>query len=401
MIKAIEIWRDYQADPKHCLSTLSEALNNGLQGRPGGIRPNEFSLTDLAAHFITVDREPIGYDGLRAWIQGGRLLESAVSSSAFAAITQRIIQAAVLEGAQLPGMVLSNVVPTIQARKRELHLPVLTLPMQDGKDFVYDEGQDKPVVALYAEYVKSLPVIKNGGLIPITREAILFDETDQILDAARRIGERIALEKERKLVRFLTGCVSNCVIERRRTDSGEVTSSLFLTSGRWVNSQTNALADWTDIDDAENLILGNTLPTTGHPPVLTRRHLLAPPQLRSVVARILNATEVKSSTSSGGVTREVISASPVADLGIQMLVSPLVWSEQVAAGVSSATAAGTWFYGDLVQAARYYQLWPLEVQEHRDDLALARADILVAFSASEAGVPVIVEPRVWTRNLPS
>lgn len=401
MISASELRRDYQADPKRCLSVLTEALQAGLAGKPGGVKPSEFSFTALAEQFITVGGEPIGRDGLRAWLESGQLLESSVSASAFAIITQRVIQTAVIEGAQLPAAVLSGIVPVIQARKRELHLPVITLPLRDGKSLVYEEGQDKPAVGLYAEYVKSLPVIKNGAILPITREAILFDETDTILDAARRIGEWIALEKERKIVRFITGCVNNCVIERRRTDASEVTSNLFLSTGRWTNTQANPLQDWTDIDDAENLILDNTLPGTEHPPVLTRRYVVVPPQLRSTAARILNATEVKSTLTSGGTGREVISANPVADLGIQMLVSPLVWSEQVEAGTSRATAAGTWFYGDLVQAVRYFQLWPLEVQEHRDDLALARADVLVAFSASEAGVPVIVEPRVWTRNTPN
>ncbi|MBC7335763.1 MAG: hypothetical protein H5U01_05760, partial [Clostridia bacterium] len=176
----------------------------------------------------------------------------------------------------------------------------------------------------------------------------------------------------------------------------EITSNLFLTTGRWVNQQANPLVDWTDIDDAENLFLSNTLPGTNLPPMLSSRCILVPPQLRTTANRILNATEVRTGTSN-----VVASANPLANMGIQPVVSTLLYSEQVAAGVSQATAAGTWFYGDLLQAFRYVQAWPLEVTETRDSASQRRADILVQFDASESGIPMVVEPRVWAKNTPS
>lgn len=396
MIRVSEVYKHFRSDPRGCLSDLSEALDRHIQGKPGGVKPDEFSITDLAAHFIMVDGEPIGYEGTRIWASTGRIVESAVSTSAFAAITQRIVNAAVLEGYQLPDTVLSRAVPVIRGRNRDARIVNFTVPLAEGKVLSYEEAQDKPTVALYVEYVKTLPTRKKGAVIPITREAVLADDTGGVLEAARRVGQVIALEKEALLTQFVCGLVSNCVIEKRKTDSSEATSNLFLTTGRWVNQQTNAMSDWTDFDDAENLILGNTLPGTGRPPMLTKRFAVVPPQLRSAAMRILNATEVRSGTSN-----VVASANPLAGLGVQLIASPLVYSEQVAAGVSTATAAGTWFYGDLTQAVRYYELWPLEVVELRDERTAARADILVEFAVGENGIPVIVEPRVWTKNLPS
>jgi hypothetical protein len=398
MIKAKEIYKLYQSDKRQCLTVLQEALDLGIRGQPGGIRPEEFSLRDLAAYFVMVDGEPIGHEGLRAWESGHLIEADVVSSTAFAAITQRVVNAAVREGFQLPAVQLSNLIPVVQARSRETQLPNFTLPLGDKSNLEYGEGQDVPMVGMMAEYVKALPPKKRGGRLPITREAIIFDETGRILDEARRLGEMIALEKERLIVRYITGLVPNCVIERRKTYSAELTADLFYSSGgNWTNQQTNPFADWTDIDDAENLILSNTLPGTTMPPMLTRRFLVAPPQMRSTVARVLNATEVRSGTSN-----VVASANPVADLNIQSIVSPLIYSEQVAAGLSGSVAGGTWFYGDLIQAFRYVQVWPLEVTEsNNNDASLRRADILVEFQASEHGIPMVVEPRVWTKNLPS
>lgn len=396
MIRAKEVYKHFKSDRQQCLADLQEALNRGLQGKPGGIKPDEFSIRDLAAHFVTVNGEPIGHELVEDWASGRLIEADVVSSSAFSAITQRVVYAAVLEGYQYPDAPLSRLVRTVQARSRDTRILNFTLPLADGKSLEYAEGQDKPAIGLMTEYVKSLSPVKRGARIPITRETVLYDETGQVLEAARRVGEAIALEKERALIRYVAGLVSNCVIEKRKTDSSESTSDLFLTSGRWVNQQANPMTDWTDFDDCENLVLGNTLPGTQQPPILTNRFVLVPPQLRSTVNRILNATEVRTGTSN-----IVAAANPLANMGIQPIVSPLVWSEQVAAGVASATAAATWFYGDLLQAMRYVQVWPLEVTENRDDVGLRRADILVEYQASENGVPAVVEPRVWVKNTPS
>lgn len=396
MINVKELCRHYRSDPRQCLRDLQEALNNHIQNKPGGLSPDEFSLRHLAAYFVTIDGEPIGHELLEAWVSG-HLIEATVSSSAFAAITQRVVNAAVLEGYQLPETPLSRLVKTVTARSRTTQLPNFTLPLSDGRSLEYAEGMPKPAVGLMTEYVRAMPITKRGGRIPITREAVLFDETGQVLEAARRLGEVITLEKELLLTRFVTGLVSNCVIERRKTDSSEVTSDLFLSTGRFVNQQTNPLEDWTDIDDAENLFLQITLPGTNLPPMLTNRIILVPPQLRSTASRILNATEVRS-----GTTKVVASANPLATLGIQVVSSPLVYSEQIAAGVAGATAARTWFYGDLLQAFRYVKAWSVEVKESSDSDALnQRSDILVEFNVSECGIPIVVEPRVWSKNTPS
>lgn len=396
MIRAKEVYKHFKSDKRQCLADLQEALDRGLQSKPGGIKPDEFSIRDLAAYFVTVNGEPIGHELVEDWASGRLIEADVVSASAFSAITQRVVYAAVLEGYQYPDAPLSRLVRTVQARSRDTRILNFTLPLADGKSLEYAEGQDKPAVGLMTEYVKSLTPTKRGARIPITRETVLFDETGQVIEAARRVGEAIALEKERVLTQYVTGLVPSCVIEKRKTDSSEVTSDLFLTSGRWTNQQTNAMADWTDFDDCENLVLQNTFPGTQVPPILTNRFVLVAPQLRSTVNRILNATEVRT-----GSSNIVASANPLANMGIQPIVSPLVWSEQVAAGVSSETAAATWFYGDLLQAMRYVQVWPLEVTENRDDVGLRRADILVEYQATESGVPVVVEPRVWIKNTPS
>jgi hypothetical protein len=401
MVKAQEIFRQFCTDPKTTLQDLHEALERGRTGKPGGLRPEDFSLRDLAASFIT-DRhgEPIGLAGLEAYCRGTHLLEAdgVLTTSAFATITGQILNAAVLEGYQLPEFTLSRLVPAIDGRARQARLAGVSLPLADGKTLQVAEGQEYPALGMYDEYVKTPETVKRGAIVRITKEAILQDETGQILDQARRIGERIGLEKETALVDYIVGAVSGCVVEKRVGDSAEGSYNLFYstTGSRYVNQQVNALADWTDVDAAEDLFLGIQMPGTGQPPILTQRVILVPPQLRSTANRIVSATETRS-----GSSNVVVAGNPLAGMNLQVVVSSLVYSRLVASGQPAATAAGIWFYGDLTRAFRYYRNWDLQVEEDRSGALAFSHDVVAAFKASERGTPVVVEPRLWSRQMPS
>ncbi len=400
MVAAKELFRAYQADPRTTLADIREALHRGRTGQPGGVRPNEFSLRDLAAYFIT-DRtgEPIGLSGVESLYEGTLLLESGtVTTHAFTAITGQILLTAIREGYDLPEFVLSRTVPSIDGRAPSARLVGVSLPLSEGKSLIVPEGQEYPALGMYEDYARTPEVVKRGAIIKITREALYRDETGMILEQARRVGEVIGLQRETALVDYAVGAVSNCVIEKRAGDTSEGTYNLFYSTAgsRYVNQQVNALVDWTDVDDAENLFLGITMPGTGAPPVLTQRYIVVPPQLASTAFRIVTATETRSGTSN-----VVVAANPLAQRGIQVIVSPLVYTRLVAAGFSSNVAAGTWFYGDLPRAIKYYRDWDLKVEEGRDLLLSFTHDVVVAFKASECGTPVIAEPRLWSRQTPS
>lgn len=402
MVRAAELFKSYRANPHQTVQDLREALDRGRDGKPGGVKPDEFSIRDLAAWAIC-DRhgEPIGLPVLESFCKGELILEAdaGLSMSAFASITRQVIVSATLEGYDVPAFVLSKMIPVITGRQEQTKLAGVSLPQKDGKSLEVPELGEFPLLGMSDEYVKTPAAKKRGGIVAISKEAVLADDTGKILDQARQVGQITALQKELLITDYVIGAVSNCVVEKRVGDSGEVTKNLFYTSTdseRWTNAHVNALADWSDIDTAENLFLANTLPGTGQPPTLIDRLVLVPPQLRSTASRILNATETRSG--SGNV---VVAGNPVASLGLQMAASPYVYSQLVAAGVAASDAAGTWFYGDLKQSFRYYQRFGLKVEEDRTGEAAFTHDILVRFKASECGTPVVVEPRVWAKNNPS
>jgi hypothetical protein len=402
MIHAQELLRAYRANPRQTLADISESLSRGREGKPGGLKPEDFSLRDLAAAFIVDDHgESIGLANLERLCRG-QLLEStgALTPSMFATITGQIVNVAFMEGYTLPEFVLSAAVPTISGTATQARLTGVSLPMKDQKVLELNPGQEYPSVGMYEEYVKTPETVKRGAILSITKEAILQDAGSQILDQARRLGELIGKQKELALTDYIIGAVSNCVIEKRVGDSSEQTCDLFYSSTddspRYVNTQANAFSDWTDIDKAEELFLGITMPGTGEVPSLTQRTILIPPQLRSAVSRVLSATETRS-----GSSNIVVAGNPVANLSVRTLTSPWVYSRLAASGAAEATAAGTWFYGDLARAFRYYQNWGLTVEEDRSGAVAFTHDILVRFKASEKGTPAVVEPRFWSKQTPS
>jgi hypothetical protein len=399
MISAARLARDFRLDYQRTLSDLSEGL------RSGQIKPTEFSLRDLAANLVIAGDSSLGHEGLRLLEGRGdqlRLLEStgAVTTSAFRLVTGRVIDAAVLEGAQLPGNPLSAAMPVVSGRKRRTEMPSPTIPLKEGKSVGdIQEAEEYPVLGIYGERVKNMPARKKGFQIPITREAVLEDDTGALLDAARQSGQMIAREKEHLITDFVAGLISNCVIEQRRGDTGDVVKNLFYLAAdteRWANSHVNALVDFTDIDAAAAMLELNVLPGTESNPVLLQRVLLVPERARSNAFRVLNAMETRT-----GSSPQTVAPNPLNDLGITLISSPHLYQRNLASGANDAQSAGRWYYGDMAQAFRYYELWPIETQEDNTPSQRLTHDIWTRYTVSEMGVPVAVQPRVWSRNLPA
>jgi hypothetical protein len=401
MIRSQGLLREWLHDPAGTATELGKALQKGE------VKPSEFSLRDMAANLIyeTQTGEPIGEAGLRI-LESDRqrmaLAESTgvITTSAFRTITNRIVSAAVMEGARFAEPVISPVLPVVEGRLSRTEFVMPTVPQGPGRSFTdIGEGEEYPIFGIQGERVKTLPARKKGFQIPLTRELVLSDDTGTLLQSARDAGAAIARAKENLCVDFVAGFVQNCVIEQLAGDPSDVVSNLFLTSGRWTNDQVNQLVDWTSIDNALALIQLNVVPSTGDPPVVNQQYLVVPQMLYAQAYRILNAIETWSAVND----RTVVAPTPFrAGEGgggtIRILVSPHLYFRATSNGFSDAQARGVWFFGDLAQAFGYYQLWPIEVEEDSSPAQRLTHDIWVRFRVSECGIPFVKQPRVWTRN---
>lgn len=403
-IKAAQLARTYRTSPRETIQALQEALQDGFEGKPGGLKPSDFSIRDLAANLITIGNDPIGHVRLEQYCRPDEspLLEAALDTTAFDALTRNIVNVAVLEGYTLPSFVLSAAVRTIAGRSMFPRITGVSLPLKGNADLEVAENEAIPLVGMGDEYARGAQTVKHGAIVAISKETVLADETGQILESAARVGELIGLEKETILTDLICGLDSDCVIERRVGDVTEQTGDLFQDGDaqslgdRYTNVADITLTDWTDIAEAEQLLAAITLPGTASPVMLTRRLMLVPTQLKFTAARIVAATETRSGT--GNI---VVAGNPIGPLDITLVSSPLVYSRQIAASVSAGDAAGSWFYGDLYRAVAWYQNWGITVEEDRGGELAFTNDILARYKATIRGGPVVTEPRCWSRLQPA
>ena len=160
----------------------------------------------------------------------------------------------------------------------------------------------------------------------------------------------------------------------------------------WDNLEaSNALVDWTDIDNAERLFAGILDPETGEPILINPSHLIVTRQLLYTARRIVNASEITVTTpgyATTGNPTETRAQNPVQNYSI-------VSSNQLAARMATDTS---WFLGDPGKAFRYMENWPLTVvQAPANNEAEFTSDVVMRFKASERGAFATVEPRAMVK----
>ena len=160
-------------------------------------------------------------------------------------------------------------------------IPGVALPRDPGEDFVEAEEMDElHYVGFSEEYVETPATTKRQLGIAITKEAIFFDRTGLVLDRASYVGTILGLRKEKNLLGVLIGAV-NTFKEKRTGDSAAVSLKTYYAAddnGRWVNHlDGNPLADWTNINAAEQAFSQITDPNTGEPIILPGRRVLIAP----------------------------------------------------------------------------------------------------------------------------
>jgi len=404
MIKARNIGRLMRLDPARCRSELQEALDLHVAGEPGGLRPEEFSVRDLAEELI-VDRqgEPIGYRGVNDLYNPMQVTEatSAVDSTAFANITGQLVISQVLQSYQSEEYVASRLVPNRPTRFDGEKIPGVAMPSDPGKDDLeVREAQEYPSFGFGEEYIETPSTTKRGLVIPVTKEAIFFDRTGLVLNRASQVGEILGLNKEKRLLDVMIGAV-NPYQEKRAGDAALTSRNTFYASsdsGPWVNQRySNELEDWSAIDVAEQLFADMLDPNTGEPILIGGRVIMVPPAKAMTGRRLLSATELRETTNTN---TQMVSGNPLAGMGLRMEASRLLYRRLISAlSLDADTAKGYWFYGDPAKAFAYMENWPISVvQAPANSEAEFMQDVVVRYKASERGAAAVMEPRAWQKH---
>ena len=351
----------------------------------GEVQPGDYSIRELFEGFVEDGRELA--DSWNPNRGGGvTLMESgnAIDTAAFSNITGQIVYTRVIQAFEDPNYIGDQLVETVQTQFNGEKIAGIGR-LGDAAQTI-DEGGIYPTIGTSEEWIDTPATTKRGFIVPVTKEAIFFDRTGLILDRAREVGQFAALNKEKRILDTVLGITTSY----RR--NGAAAIATYQASTPFINvKSSNALVDWTDIEDAELLFDALTDPNTGEVINVVPDTLIVPTALKYTARRIVRATEVqfnKGGYNASSDVQRTVSANPLQDYNI--LTSRLVKSR-----TSSAT---TWFIGNPKKAFRYMQNWPITVvQAPNNSEAEFTQDIVARFKVSERGVPAVIEPRYMVK----
>lgn len=350
------------------------------------IRPEELSLRRLAAALVEDGSEYV--ESLDP-SSGSRISESAVDTSAFSNIVGTLISAKILEAYGQPEYVFSRTIPVYQSRLSGERVAGVSMP-HDGND-VIGEGMPYPSVGVGEDYIDLPHTEKRGQVVKVTREAVFFDQTGQVLMRAAQVGAGLAANKEKRLVDVVIGATNNHKWKGTAYDTYQATSP-------WVNIKaSNTLVDWTQIDAAAQLLYGMTDPNTGEPILVSAKHIIVNGAYRQAASRAVLADRivvVSPGFATSGSPTQTEAANPFKG-AYQVIDSPYVNARQSAASQNAAC----WFLGDLTKAFAYIENWPLTVRtagpDHPDNFG---SDVLHQFRADERGRAAVMDPRYIVKS---
>jgi hypothetical protein len=357
--------------------------------KKGELKLSEVSIRDIA-------EATLGAAGMRALSkpsEGGLITDTVkeavapVNLSLFSHITGQMIYQGIYEAYSAPEYIGEQLVTMETSREDNTRVPGIA-PIDDDALEV-EEGGEYPDVKFGEDYV-DIPQSKKRGLkIGVTREAVFFDRTGQVLEQARTVGDRLALNREKRILRTVLG-IDNTFKRKGVTRDTYVTAAENAADPR-KNEVVQELTDYKSLDTIMAMFSAmKDDRKVGEPIVVAPKIMLVNDALVYTARDILKATEV---TLNPGVTSGVSTRMPNPYNGQSLLVaSPWVRALLEAAGVSAANAAKYWYMGDFKRAFRYRTLFPLQVIAAQNDKDSFDRDVVAQFRADERGVPYVWAP---------
>lgn len=340
-----------------------------------------------------------------------RLQEAAggVSTAAFMNVNRPFAYTAFMEPYSYPQFVFSQLIPSTPlaaGSTKFLRMPGITNIGDEA--LMVPEGDPFPLAGVTENFIETPEVIKRGAKVPVTKEALFFDRTGQLVEQCRDVGRAMALNREKRAIRCVVDAGESVTNGFYRYRWGKSTSGLAViaTYGdnagthNWDNlAASNAFTDFANMNTAWQLLMSQTDPFTGEPIFFQPRHLVVGPSLAFNVPRVMQATIT---TAVGGFPTSGNPNQSTYDNPVNSIVGPVT---PVGTGSmlyeninATASAATTWYLGDLSRAFGYLEAWSPQV----DTLGAGSSDdfdrdIALQFKVSEMGTYFTKEPRAIVR----
>jgi hypothetical protein len=401
----------------------------GLPQRPrAALRADEYSLRTLAESIMGHEFIEEHYHPSAGFEFGNRaLLESAIDPTAFIDISTfnlgvaGLINAKVMERFNAPdyiGRNLVEIVPTNQNGHKRIAVAKISPPGKASKG--RQPGEQHTEIGFGEMYQSTPPTVEQALKVAITREAVFFDLTGQVLDSGSEIGDDLAYGQDRDIAGMILGVTS---LASRYNFNG-TTYETYQATSPWVNSQPNPLVtgtfDVNAVDKSRQLFVGMTDPATGREIKVYGRDLLVAPgsellamsQVYSTTIQI--GSQINSSFPSWWQTANNELAKVGANLGQSgaYRIIPLtpIWYNILTASatasngypglaLSAVNANKRWYHGDFARAFEWQENWPLTPwQAPADELVMKDRGLVAIYGCNYRGSGFVKEPRYAVVN---
>lgn len=325
----------------------------------------------------------------------------ALDATGFPTVAEKLISTIFIKGyEERPGVSDILVPETYEPKTLTERIPGFT---ETNGTKVVLPGEPYPVGTFtdkFAAYESALHNKKEGIMIPLTEEAVRFDQSNMVLRHAQDVGRNIKKERERRTVRAVlgigldTGTALNGIYFPGGTDTALYSNgqSNLRTNGTPIynhplKTANSVLEDWTDIQEAltvhaQNITddrdQGNARPVAWMPDTL-----LHPVSLTGTVANMFQGTTMTVLTrgATAASDPEMRSTAPNPLITLFNTIGGSI-PIPVASAYADEVSSTAWVIFDRRSAFVRVQIYPLQVFRSPAGWGWDR-DILVAFRARE------------------
>jgi hypothetical protein len=328
-----------------------------------------------------------------------------------------LLEVKILEAYNRPEFLAPRLTTNIPSNKVQEKFIGISTPADAAQS--RQPGQSHPRAQLSQRYVTT-PITQNrANAIDITREAVMFDLTRQLLEHAELVSQTLALRKEYLTLDTILG------IDNTYTYDGTTYYTYVASGGYWTNVFNNDLVNWVSLDNVYIAFSKMVDQETNQPISIDARDLLVMPGRLSLMEKILSDTQVRQGDATATTTVGTplgYGRNPISGRWNAPMVSQYAYkrlTDTAADGVDdglmnlintqnsygwttaqkASYAQSIWLAGNFKKAFCYVENLPLTVvRAAPTSYEMADRGLVFSMFVDEMGIPAIREPRYVIRS---
>ncbi len=367
----------------------------------GGEKPENFSLQDLFVNLIDGGQE-LCNNWARAHKKGQQVTEGtgAVDTGDFSRITGQLVFSAIQDSYKLATGISDKLVSNFPSEFQESELVPGIAATADHYEQEIPEGHPYPLIGMAATDIRLPRGEKRGGIIPITREAVIGDRTGKLLQEARTVGQGMGINKEKRILRMFIGAVPSYVFK------DEARATYHDTDMGFDNLHTEILTNFSDIRIVTQLFDAMSDPTNNEPLDVSPTTIVCGNDLAWQARSIVRNVQVREGDVTAGFGYQGENEGNRIPFDLEIIHNDFLIRELILqtgeGGLTSgnrALANAHWWFGNPKAAFVYKENWALTIEEApMNNEEQFRSDIWHRVKVSEKGVPAVREPRAIIRS---